>query len=338
MAKNRGHETKRSIGIPNGLLLLFAMGLICCLTAVSVANAQTYPARPIKILVPYAAGGSVDFVARVVAQGLSQTLGQAVIVENRPGGATNIAADAVAKAEPDGYTLFAASRANAVNTALGKGASANIQKDFEQIGLLAEIPNLLVVSPALGVKNVDELVALAKAQPGRLTFASAGSAGSTHLAGELFANRMGINIVHVPYRGGSPAAVDLMSGQVSMYFATMPSVMSYVRAGKLQGLAVTSLNRSKTEPQYPSLDELGLKGFRETSWVGLVAPAGTPVAIISTLSAAVIKVLAQTETRAQLNSQGAEVLGGSPQDFVNFLASDIANTADIIKKAKIVVE
>jgi len=300
------------------------------------AAAQSYPSKPLKILVPYAAGGSVDFVVRVIAQGLSKSLGQPVVIENRPGGSTNIAAEAVARSPSDGYTLFAASRANAINAALNKNGT-DIQTDFTPVVLLAEIPNLLVVSPALHIQSVDDLINMAKAKPGKLTFASAGTAGSTHFAGELFATKTGIQIVHVPYRGGSPAAVDVMSGQVTMYFATMPSVMSYVRAGKLQGLAVTSLNRSTTEPQYPTLHELGLTGFHETSWVGLVAPRDTPIDIVQLLNNATNNLLKTPEIMHQLHSQGAQVLGGSSVDFAKFLESDISNSIDIINKSHIEV-
>ena len=315
------------------MLLLLACGL-----QTSAVMAQTYPTRPIRILVPYSAGGGVDFVIRILAQELSGELGQSVLVENKPGGSTNIAADTVARSAPDGYTLFAASRANAVNATLFKNLSFDILKDFTTISLLAEIPNILVISPKMPVTNVAELIALAKKDPGKLTYASAGTAGSTHLAGELFSHMAGVELVHVPYRGGSPAAVDLIAGQVDMYFATMPSVMNYVRAGKLRALAVTSLNRSKAEPGYLSLNELGLQGFRETSWIGLLAPAGTPEPIIQRLSQVSVSILQRPEVRAKLLAQGAEAIGSTQQEFAAFLREDITDTAKLLKNAKIQME
>jgi tripartite-type tricarboxylate transporter receptor subunit TctC len=301
-------------------------------------DARNYPDHPIRILVPYAAGGGVDLVARVVSKGLTEVLGQGVVVENKPGGATNIAAEQVARSAPDGYTLFAASRANAINPSLYKKLPFDIEKDFVPITVAAEIPNILVVSPDVPAKSVAELIALAKKEPGKLTFASAGLAGSTHLAGELFKTMTGTNILHVPYRGGGPASVDLMSGRVTMYFATMPSVLGYIRAGKLRALAVTSLKRSQIAPEYPTLDEEGLKGYRETSWIGLMAPAGTPPAIIDKLNKAVVQVLQKPEYRKLLLDQGAEIVANSQQEFATFLKQDIANTKKIIDTAHITLE
>jgi tripartite-type tricarboxylate transporter receptor subunit TctC len=324
------------------LPLLFKAGILAatlfCAAATHAAEAADYPTRPIRILVPYAPGGGVDFVARIMAQHLTEAFGQTVIVENKPGGATNIAAEMVARSAPDGYTLFAASRANAVNATLYKTLNFDIQKDFVPISILADIPNLLVLNPSVPAKSVAELIDYAKAHPGRLNFASAGTAGSTHLAGELFKSMAGVDIVHVPYRGGGPAVVDLMSGQVSMYFATMPSVMGFVRAGKLRALAVTSLERSAAEPQYPTLDELGLHGFREISWIGLMAPAGTPAPITAKLSSEIMRILKDPKVKAQMLSQGAEVVGNSQAEFASFLKQDIATTATLIEKAHITVE
>jgi tripartite-type tricarboxylate transporter receptor subunit TctC len=323
---------------------LFATLCAAMLAALPAARAQdadaakNYPDHPIRILVPYAAGGGVDLVARVVAKGLTEALGQGVVVENKPGGATNIAAEMVVRAAPDGYTLFAASRANAINPSLYKKLAFDIQKDFVPITVAAEIPNILVVNPEVPAKSVAELIALAKKEPGKLTFASAGLAGSTHLAGELFKTMTGTNILHVPYRGGGPASVDLMSGRVTMYFATMPSVLGYIRAGKLRALAVTSLKRSQAAPEYPTLDEEGLKGYRETSWIGLMAPAGTPPAVTEKLNKAIVQVLHKPEYRKLLLDQGAEIVANSQQEFAAFLAQDIANSKRIIETAHITLE
>jgi tripartite-type tricarboxylate transporter receptor subunit TctC len=314
-----------------------AASLVCAVMA-HTASADTWPSHPIRILVPYAASGGVDFVVRVAAKGLTQALGVGVVVENKPGGATNIAADVVARSAPDGYTLFASSRANAVNATLYKKLNFDIQTSFAPITVLSGTPNILVVYPGVPAKTVAELIALAKSQPGKLTFASAGLAGSTHLAGELFKSMAGVDIVHVPYRGGGPAALDLIAGRVTMYFATMPSVMAYIHSGQLRALAVTSLKRSSAAPQYPTLDELGLKGYRETAWTGLMAPAGTPPAVIQRLNTELVKVLNQPETKKLLRDQGTEVVGNSPAEFAAFLKQDIDRTAKLIETAHITVE
>ncbi|WP_454689224.1 tripartite tricarboxylate transporter substrate binding protein [Achromobacter aloeverae] len=315
--------------------VLLASAAILAAASCPGAAAETYPNHPIRIEVPYAAGGGVDLVARVVAKGLTQSLGQSVIVENKPGGATNVAAEVVARANPDGYTLFIASIANAVNPSLYKSLPFDIEKDFAPISLMADIPNILVVNPSIPAKSVAELIALLKKNPGKYTFASAGVASSTRLSGELFKSMTGTDILHVPYRGGSLAAVDLLSGRVSMYFAAMPSVLGYVRAGKLRALAVTSLQRSGSEPQYPTLDESGLKGFNETSWIGLMSPAGTPPAVIEKLHRAVVAVLKAPEVQAVLRDQGAEVIGSNPGEFADFLHQSIVDTARLVETAHI---
>jgi tripartite-type tricarboxylate transporter receptor subunit TctC len=319
-------------------LLLAAGAILAPVIGQAQGNPQNYPDHTIKILVPYAAGGGVDTVARIVAKGLTEVLKQGVVVENKPGGATNIAAEQVAHSTPDGYTLFAASRANAINPSLFKKLPFDIEKDFVPITVAAEIPNILVINPNVPAHSVQELVALAKQEPGKLTFASAGLGGSTHLAGELFKSMTGTDILHVPYKGGSPAAVDLLSGRVTMYFATMPSVMGYIRAGKLRALAVTSLKRSEIAPEYPTLDEEGLKGFRETSWIGLMAPAGTPQSVVDKLNAAVVQVLHMPEYQKLLKDQGADIVANSQQQFAEFLHQDIANTRKIVETAHITLE
>ncbi len=326
---------------------LFLSGMVRMSTTLAAAGllglaqnavAQAYPTHAVKVLVPYAPGGGVDFVSRIVAQQLSEALGQPFVIENKPGGGTNIAAEQVARSAPDGYTLFAASRANAVNATLYKKLSFDIEKDFAPISILSDTPNILVVTPSLPARNLQELIALAKAQPGKLSFASAGTAGSTHLAGELFKSMAGVNIVHVPYRGGAPAAVDLISGQVQMYFGTMPSVMNFVRAGKLRAIGVTSLKRAEAEPSYPTLSELGLTGYRETSWVGFMAPAGTPPTIINRLNAEIVRILNKPEIKNKLRGEGGEIVGNTPAEFAAFLRKDIATTAGLIKDANITVD
>lgn len=317
-----------------------AAALASTLVLPGLAGAQStrFPNKSWRVLVPYAAGGTVDFVSRLVTQKMGNAWGQTAVVENRPGGATNIAAEAVARSAPDGYTLFAASRANAINAALPKKQPVDIRRDLLPIALLAEVPNVLVINPQVPARTVAEFIALAKSKPGAFSYASAGTGGSTHIAGELFNSMAGVDIFHVPYKGGSQAAVDVISGQVTMYFGTMPSVMPHVKTGKLRALAVTSEKRSDVDPSIPTLSESGLAGFRETSWIGLMAPAATPADIVALLHQSVQTALTDPDLKAQMVAQGANILPGSRADFINFLERDIASTARIVEKAKITVE
>ncbi|OWT60088.1 tripartite tricarboxylate transporter substrate binding protein [Candidimonas nitroreducens] len=319
---------------------LGAVAIAAALSLMSAASwadspAQDFPNRAIKILVPFTPGGGVDTTARIVAEGMSEVLQQSVIVENKPGGSTNIAAELVAKSPPDGYTLFAASRSNAINPSLFKRLPFDIEKDFAPISVLVQIPNILVVNPKVPAHSVRELIALAKKEPGKLTFASAGVGSSTHMAGELFKHMTGTDILHVPYKGGTASMTDLISGRVTMYFATMPSAMGNIKSGKLRALAVTSLKRSTIAPEYPTLDELGLKGYQEVSWIGLMAPAATPKAVVDKLSAAVVQVLHTPKYEKLLKGQGAEIVASSQQQFAEFLHQDIANTRNLIESAHV---
>ncbi len=280
----------------------------------------------------------MDFAARRLAEGLSPTLGQPIIVDNRSGGSTNIGTELVARAVPDGYTLLVGSVPTAVNVTLFKNLRFNIIKDFIHVNLLSTAPNILVIHPSLPATSVKELIAYAKARPGQLTFGSAGIGTSNHLSGELFKMMGGIDMLHVPYKGGGQAVTELLGGHISMYFATTPSVMSHVRSGKLRALGVTTLKRSASVPDIPTISESGLSGFDQSAWHGLFAPAGTPAPIIAKLSAEVVRVLRRPEVEKRFNSQGVDVLAGSADEFAAFIRQEVAKYQKVIKTANIHVE
>lgn len=297
-----------------------------------------YPTRPVRVIVPYLPGGSVDFVGRILAQKLSEAWSQSVLVDNRAGGATNIGAELVARAVPDGHTLFMASVASSVNMTLYKRLSYDIVKDFAPVSLLTIVPNLLVLHPSVPVKSVRGLIALAKVKPGELTYASAGIGSSTHLAGEIFKNMAGVDIVHVPYKGGGGAVIDLIAGRVAMYFSTIPSSLPHVKVGKLRALAVTSATRSKSLPNVPTVAESGVPGYETQAWNGLMAPAATPQEVVTRLHAQVVRILAIADVREQFAARGAEVVASSPAEFAAFIKADIARYATVVERAGIKID
>ena len=313
------------------LLLVMSCLLACWIP--SVHAQQGYPLRPIRIVVPYLPGGSVDFVARIFSGKLSEAWGQQVIVDNRSGGGTNIGAELVARAAPDGYTLFMASAASSVNMTLFSNLSYDILRDFIPVSLLTTSPNILVLHPSLPVKSVSELVSLAKARPGELTYASAGIGSSTHLAGELFKHMAKINLVHVPYRGGGGVLIDLLAGRVAIYFSTIPTVLPHVEAGKLRGIAVTSAVRSKLMPNLPTVAQAGVPGYETQAWNGLMAPAGTSPEIIRRLNEQAVRILGLRDVDEQITARGAEVVGSSPGKFTEFLKQDIERYAPVIRSS-----
>ena len=311
-------------------LLAAAMALLA-LNA-SAQGAATYPTKPIKIVVPFPPGGATDILARAIGAELQKAFGQTVLIENKAGAGGNPGADMVAKSPPDGYTLVMATvGTHGINMALYSKMPYDAVKDFEPITLVAGVPNLLVVHPSVAAKNVAELTALAKAQPGKLNVASSGNGTSIHMAAELYKLMAGVDILHVPYKGSSFALTDLLGGQVQLMFDNMPSALPHVKAGKLRALAVTSPKRSSALPDIPTMDEEGLKGFDATSWFGLLAPAGTPKDIIAKLNAAAVKALATPEMRERLASQGAEAVGNTPEQFAAFIKAEIEKWAKIVK-------
>jgi tripartite-type tricarboxylate transporter receptor subunit TctC len=304
---------------------------ILVLIFAATANAQPFPSKPIKIIVPFPAGGTVDFFARVISTKLSEALGQSVLVENRAGAGGNIAAEAVTKAAPDGYTLLMGSEIIAINTSLYSKIGYDPVKDLAPITLVGTVPNILIVHPSLPVNSVSDLIALAKKSPGKISFASTGQGTSTHLSSELFKLMAQVDMLHVPYKGGPPAIADLISGQVNMMFINMPTGITHVRSGKAKIIAVSSIKRVPQLPDVPTVDQAGVKGFETSAWSGLYAPAGTPVDIINRLNAEVVKILKQPSVKDQLMAQGAEPVGDTPEEFSRFTLAEISKWAKIIK-------
>jgi len=312
--------------------LLLGMAVACISLVAGAQGAAGYPSKPIKIVVPFPPGGATDILARAVGAELQKTWGQTVLIENKGGGGGNTGTDMVAKAAPDGYTLVMGTvGTHAINMSLYAKMPYDAVKDFEPITLVAGVPNLLVVHPSVNAKSVRELTALAKSMPGKLNVASSGNGTSIHLAAELYKQMAGVDILHVPYKGSSPAVTDLLGGQVQMMFDNMPSALPHAKAGKLRPLAVTGLKRSAALPDIPTMDEEGLKGFNATSWFGLLAPAGTPKDIVAKLNAASVKALAAPEMMDRLAAQGAEPVGNTPEQFAAFIKAEIDKWSKIVK-------
>ena len=314
------------------LLAIVTIAMALSGTHASAQGATSYPNKPIKIVVPFPPGGATDILARAIGFELQKAWGQSVIIENKPGAGGNTGADLVAKAAADGYTLVMGTvGTHAINMSLYAKMPYDAVKDFEPVVLVAGVPNLLVVHPSVNAKSVRELTALAKSQPGKLNVASSGNGTSIHLAAELYKQMAGVDILHVPYKGSSPAVADLLGGQVQMMFDNMPSSLPHAKAGKLRALAVTSMTRSAALPDVPTLDEEGLKGFDATSWFGLLAPAGTPRDIVAKLNSASVKALASAEMRERLAAQGADPVGNTPDQFAAFIKAEIDKWAKIVK-------
>jgi tripartite-type tricarboxylate transporter receptor subunit TctC len=309
------------------LVLTFGMALLA-----AAAHAETaWPARQIRILVGYAAGGSTDVTARIIGQALSERLGQPVIIENRPGAGGNLAAEATAKADPDGYTLLmATSTTFATNPSLYKGLPFDVQADFAPITLTAFIPNLLVVNPAVPANNVADFIAYLKANPGKLNFGSAGNGSSQHMAGELFNSMAGARMTHVPYRGGALAVNDLLGGQVQVIFAPLVEALQQVRADKLRALGITTTKRSPLLPEVPTIAET-LPGYEVALWNGLVAPAKTPPEIIERINKAAVDALRSRDLMAKFAEQGSEPVGNTPAEFKAFLASELVKWRRLVE-------
>ena len=299
-----------------------------------LAAAQNYPARPVRLIVPFPAGGTTDILARAIAQKLSEGLGQQFVVDNRPGAGGNIGADFVAKAPPDGYTLLMGTvGTQAINTSLYAKMPYDAAKDFAPVVLVAGVPNVLVVNTALPVRTVADLVKLAKEKPGTINFASSGNGTSIHLSGELFKVMTGVQMSHVPYKGSAPALVDLIGGQVQVMFDNLPSALPHVKSGKLRAVAVTSTKRAPALPDVPTIAESGVPGFEATSWFGILGPAGTPRDVLTKINAEANKALQSSEMKEKLLSQGAEAAGGSPEQFGDYIKSETVKWAKVVKES-----
>jgi tripartite-type tricarboxylate transporter receptor subunit TctC len=325
---------RKEVGSQGGVMraMLRAAVVLAAALAASSAAAQDYPARPITLVVPYAAGGGNDVIARAVSARMSVQLGQQIVIENRGGAGGTIATRQVAKAEPDGYTLLIATSSLAINPLLYPNVGYDPRKDFAPVGLIATSANIVLVHPAVPARSVAELIALAKAQPGKLDFASTGSGSSVQLSAELFAAMAGIKLNHVPYKGSAPALNDLVGGHVAMMFSTMASAVGLARSDKLRALAVTGAKRSRLFPDLPTVAEAGLPGYAAELHYGIVAPAGTPRPIVERLNAALNAALADDEVRRRLATDGAEPLPSSPAAYAADIAAEEAKWSEIIRR------
>ena len=298
----------------------------------TAAAQPAYPAKAIRYVVPFPAGGPLDIVARAIGQELSKSWGQPVIIDNRPGAGGNIGADLVAKAPPDGYTiLMGAVSTHAINVTLYNKLPYDPIRDFAPVTLITSVPNVLVVHPSVPANNVKELIALAKARPGQLNFASGSTGSAGHLAGELFNSMAGVRMTHIPYKGAAPAVVDLMAGHVSLMFDNMSSALPNIKAARVRALAVTTLKRSPLQPQLPTISEAGLRGFDVSTWFGIFAPAGTPPEIVAKLNGEVARILHTPEMKERLALLGAEPIGNKPDEFAAFIKAEIPKYAKVIQ-------
>lgn len=320
-------------------LLATAAGaaLLCALP--SGAFAQAWPTKPITIIVPFSAGGTTDILARIVGQALGTELGQTVVIENRAGAGGNVGGQAAARAPADGYTLFMGTvGTHAINAALYSKMPFDPIKDFAPLTRVANVPNLLVAHPSQPYKSVAELIAYAKANPGKINFGSSGNGSSIHLSGELFKTMAKVDMVHVPYKGSAPAVTDLLGNQIAIMFDNMPSAIQHVRTGKLRPLAVTTARRSPELPNVPTIAEAGVPGYEATSWFGMFTTAGTPAPVVAKLNAAIVKVLAQPDVKKKIEEQGAEVYSETPEHFAAFIKAESAKWGKVVKESGATVD
>jgi tripartite-type tricarboxylate transporter receptor subunit TctC len=301
--------------------------------------AQSWPLKPVRIVVGFAPGGGTDFVARVIGHRLSEVWGQQVLVENRAGAAGTIGADSVARSTPDGHTLLMGHvNSHAIAPSVYRRLPYDALRDFQMVTYVGYVPNVLTLHPSLPAKSVKELIALVRSRPGQVTFASSGTGSTQHLAGEMFMSLTGTKMVHVPYKGSGQAIQDLVGGHVLLNFDTMPPVLDHIRSGKLRALAVTTPRRAAQLPDVPTLEELGLRGFDMTNWYGVMAPAGTPRAIVNGLSTEINRMLREPGIREKLQSVGTDIGGGTPEEFEAFLRSEIEKYAKLVKAAGVQID
>ena len=299
-----------------------------------VASATGFPVRPVRLVVGFAAGGGNDIIARLIGQWLSESLGQSFVIENRPGAGTNIATEAVVRARPDGYSLLLIGAPNSISATLYKNLSFDFMQDITPVASIAREPYVMVVNPSVKASTVPEFIALAKANPGKLNMASAGIGSGTQVSGELFKIMAGVNLVHVPYRGASPAITDLLGGQVQVFFSTMPACIQHIRSGSLRALAVTTAKRSDALADVPTVGEF-LTGYEASGWYGIGAPKNTPAEIVEKLDKAINAGLAEPKLIAQLGEQGATAFATSPTDFERFIADETVKWGNVIRAANL---
>ena len=324
--------TKFRVSVSAGL----AAALLACAAYAqdaSTGSGQVYPSRPVRVVVPFAPGGPNDIIVRLVAQKLADSWGQPFLVENRAGAGGNIGTDHVAKSVPDGYTLLSAGPGSLIiNPLIGK-VPYDTERDFAPVTLMARAPNALVAHPSLPARSVKELIALARAHPGAINYGSGGSGSTPHLSAALFAAMAGVELTHVPYKGTAPATADLIGGQVQIAFLGIPAVLPHLKSGRLKVLAVTGLHRSPELPDVPTVDESGVPGYEVSPWYGLLAPAGTPRAIVGRLGAEATKIVRNAEMREKLAAQGAEAAGSTPEEYAAVIRADTATWARVIEHA-----
>ncbi|WP_370880634.1 tripartite tricarboxylate transporter substrate binding protein [Variovorax paradoxus] len=321
-----------STGFPRRLALMAALAA-ACFGPLGAAAQNAYPDKPIRLLVPFAAGGTTSVLARSLADRMSKALGQPFIVDNRPGAGGNIAMEAVARSAPDGYTLLMGPIGLAINPALYPKLNFDPVKDFAPIGLYGGVANILAVNAALPIHSVKELIAYAKANPGKLSQGSSGNGSSSHLAGEMFKASTGIDILHVPYKGGAPAMNDVLAGQTSMLFDQVPAVLPQVQGGRVRALAVTTAQRSSAAPDIPTMAESGVPGYDVNVWFGILAPAGTPAPVVTRLNTEMNKILQDPEFRASLTKMGVDPMPGTPAEFSAFLDKELQRWAQVVKSS-----
>ena len=307
---------------------------VLLLSLAAPASAQPYPSKPVRFLVGFAPGGTNDIVARMLAQKLTENMGQSVVVENRAGANTAIATELAARAAPDGYTILLTASGHATNPALMKLPFDPV-RDFAFISLAVESQNLAVVHPSFPPRNVQELIAFSKKRPGAINYASSGTGTTVHLSAELFQFMTGVKWVHVPYKGGGPAAIELLAGQTSLMFGNLPTVIQYARGGKLRALAVTGAKRTPAMPEIPTVAESGIPGYEVTNWFGVSAPAKTPRAVVDRLNTEIVRALNIPDLRERLASQGADPVGNTPEQFTAFIQNEIVKWSKVIKAAGI---
>jgi tripartite-type tricarboxylate transporter receptor subunit TctC len=316
--------------LPRRQFLYLAAGAAAFPAVARIALAQSYPTRPVRLIIGYPPGGSADITARLIGQWLSERFGQPVVIESRPGAGTNIATETVVNAPPDGYTLLLVAPANAINATLYEKLNHNFIRDIAPVAGLIRFPNVIVVNPSVPAKTVPELIAYAKANPGKLNMASSGAGSTIHVSGELFKMMTGINMVHVPYRGGAPALTDLISGQVQVMFDNVPTSLEFIRAGKLRPLAVTTAARSHVLPDLPTVADF-VPGYEASAWYGVGVPKGTPEAIVDKLNKEINAVLADPKAKARFAELGASLIGGSAAEFGQLVADETEKWAKVVK-------
>jgi tripartite-type tricarboxylate transporter receptor subunit TctC len=320
--------------LPRRQFLHLAAGTAALPGVSRVARAQTYPTKPVRLVVGFAAGGSADIIARLIGQSLSERLTQQFVIENRPGAGTNIATEAVVRAVPDGYTLLLINAANAINATLYDKLNFNFVRDIAPVAGITREPLFMVTNPSVPANTVPELIAFARANPGKLSMASAGNGSISHIAGELFKAMTGVNMIHVPYRGGAPATTDLLGGQVQVFFATFPVASEYIKAGKLRTIAVTTAMRSEALPDIPTVGEF-VPGYEASAWYGVGAPRNTPTELVDKLNKEINVGLADRKTKTRLAELGFTALAGSPSAFAKLIVDDTEKWGKVIKFAGI---